>query len=98
MIFLIIDFSTIFSTPKSCIMVNTVSDEVSDIPRAVIYRFMEFIFLYCERKSFRRGSHFVALRLLLITMFVSNSTVNSKKYKEYFLEKSRQNQVEESHR
>ena len=59
-------------------MVNIVSDDTSYIPRSLKDRFMKFIVRYCERKSCRRGSYFIALRFLFNSIFVSDPTVNSK--------------------
>ena len=60
-------------------MVNIVSDDATYIPRALINTFMKFIVRCFERKSSRRGSYFIALRLLFNSIFVSNPTINNNK-------------------
>ena len=55
-IFLIIDFWTLFVIPRSLIMVSIVSDDASYMPRALIERFMKVV-RYCECRSCIRRSY-----------------------------------------
>ena len=77
-IFLMIIFCVLLSMLNSFIMYNYESDEDWRMPRAPIEIFMKLILRYCCFKSSKRGLYLVVLRLLLISMFVSNPTVNSK--------------------
>ena len=72
------DLWTLFTIPRSFIMVSIVSDDASYMPRALIERFMKVIVRYCERRSCIRRLYFITLRLLFTSIFVSNPTVNSK--------------------
>ena len=51
------------------------------MPRALIERFMKVIVRYRERRSYIRGSYFIALRLLFASRFVSHPTITSKMYR-----------------
>ena len=59
-------------------MVNIVSDDASYMPKALIDGFMKYVVRNCQRTSCRRRLYFIALRSLFNSIFVSNSTVNSK--------------------
>ena len=82
LIFLIIDFWTLFAIPRSFNIVSIVSDGASYMPRALIERFMKVIVRYCERRSCIRGLYFIALRLLFTSIFFSNRINRSPVFKD----------------